>query len=280
MRLAALGALLGASGFVMGGCSVVVGLDRFEEDACGAGRGEGLVDLEIRLRGGSLVARNGERSPWAFAVMRALPDVSGGQAQMLRGVSQGFSPRGRQGEVRLLLRDAVPAGQRLLYVWEDLDGDGEHDVDDGEPAWWTFLCDGRGALDLDTDTMTFSGDVFEAVDAPLGRFALRVRGMGPHVPGTQHVRGAVVQEASGQVVAWFEHPDLTAPDVEFVVPAVLVPDTAYVVEFYADITEDGAFQQPGTLGDHAWRLRGTSDSEGNLELQFDHHGRFDRLAHF
>ncbi len=262
------------------GCFLTLDIDRFEGDACGMGGASGQVDLALRLRGDRLAPEeDGPLVPWGFAVVREVPGTTGEQELLLLGLSQGFLPR--DGEVRPFVVDAVPAGRLVLYVWEDVDGNGRHDLDAGESAWWSHVCDGRAAIDMDSEEQRLPGDVFEAVlnRAP-GDFSFEVRGMSPHVPGMQHLRGVVVDDEASQVVAWFEHPDLREPNLSFRLSEVLRPNRRYTVEFYADITEDGTFQQPGASGDHAWRLQGTSDAEGRLTLEFDHHGRFDRLSRF
>ena len=115
----------------------------------------------------------------------------------------------------------------------------------------------------------------------LAEFEAMLRGkkrVGTHVGNTLSSISLAID-----TFGWERIGDINAADFEVVMVSSLVPGRRYRLEFYADVNDDGTYDDPPV--DHAWRVPGPVQGElvaslPGLVRRFTHTTDFDALSSF
>ena len=85
----------------------------------------------------------------------------------------------------------------------------------------------------------------------------------------------MIDQASGAITATRTVATITSATFTIDLPNSITTGRSYNVDFYADLSMNGAYDAPPT--DHAWRLR-ANDVQGDVTLTFAHSGAFTDIA--
>lgn len=275
-------ALLVSLVMAAGGCSAITDPDRF--DVCGDGRKR----LDANFVGFEELA--GER-------FELLVTASGTGRVVARAVVETLHPEHDQGgaQFTVLMPCAVPRGDHELRTFIDEDRDGQYTspseaaAPGEEDLAFQVPIEGNGVVFVDRDGSP-EADISENLDTDgLEPFVMNLRNMSPHTPGQQRLELRVVdvtadEDATPFVAGYYRLGDVTENAFSADVPTVIVPGRSYRIDFYADLSDNGDYDDPPE--DHAWIEPDPSDEDApnvftgrpdGLVIDFSHRGTFDDL---
>lgn len=272
----------------LAGCSLVVDAGRFDvaqgdgADRCDGGR-RTLVATLIDFQGFGLDAD----------VELLVVESASGRSET-RAVVEGLHPihdlSGEIFEVRGPCMIPGPSGYEVR-AFVDVDDNGIYTppggATGGDPAFIVPIeADGTVTIDAGSSPQA---DISENLDTSgLGTFTLAVTDMTPHVPGSQRQELHLIDVTDGDapgprfVAGYHRIGDIETPDYQVELLGVLVPGRSYRVELYADLDQDGVYDDPPA--DHSWkepRVRETfvATLPGEV-IRFSHRVAFDPLDTF
>lgn len=270
-----------------GGCTAIVDADRFQVEG-----GDGPVTAcrgDRRSLRGTFV--NFDEFDERRIEMLVVETATGRAEQ--RAVLEGLHPVHDLGGESFSVNAAcmIPGPGYELRMFVDEDENGVYTrpgTDAGDPAYVVPIAD-SGAVTVDADRSPQT-DISEGLDVRnLASLTLIVSGMTAHTPGTQrfdmHVLDVTDGEGPGErfVQGVFRIGDIEEADFEVVMVNSLVPERRYRLEFYADVDDDGVYDDPPV--DHSWREPGPIQGEIVASLpgivrRFTHTTNFDPLSSF
>lgn len=170
---------------------------------------------------------------------------------------------------------ALPAGSYGVDVFVDEVANGEYDL--GELLWRSELGPDR-KLRLESTAMTT--DIMDPPTRSEGTdFVLSLHGMSVHSGEVQRLEVLVVDRTEARAVGYAFVPDIETDNIEIVIPDIIEAGHDYHVDFYADASKNGRYDDPGVSGDHTWREEGTGTAEDvGLRIEFTHQAIFDDVA--
>ncbi len=155
-------------------------------------------------------------------------------------------------------------GNYHVDFYADLSGNGSYDAPPADHAWRLDINGVEDDVTLDfTHNVNLTDIMWPAAD--LHDFTLQLNEMTPHVGQLFELR--IVDRDSDEEVARRSIPEIQNAAFNVDIPAALVHEGNYRVDFYADLSGNGSYDAPPA--DHAWRLD-INGVEDDVTLEFTH----------
>ena len=160
-----------------------------------------------------------------------------------------------------------------IEIFADQDKSGAFTPDGGDHTW---------NLDLSRDgNLVFVHDTLFTSIAPRPRdigvdFRMQFTDMDPHVG--QLLEVMVIEVASGRTVGVYRTTSIPGANFDITIPGVIDPDgTVYRVEFYADLNDNGRYDDPPI--DHTWVIELIESGADGVDASFRHGTNFADLTY-
>ncbi len=210
---------------------------------------------------------------WRHAIYLHLSDMSPHVGQRfevrVRDINQTGKEVGRvvidaipQADFTVVLPFVIPGRSYWLDFYADLNQNGHYDAPPADHAWRLQVDDATGDIDVNFTHAPPFTDI-----GPSGMLSVHFSGMTPHVGQMLELR--VLEKNAGKEIGRHRR-TIIRPDFVVEIPG-LRPGVEYEVDFYADLNQNGLYDEPPT--DHAWSesfVAGAADHS----LNFSHNTNF------